>query len=296
MLNVGSFFMKTKSKVIPIISVLIIASALVFGFQNCAGPQIVFSESQLGKLGVCQGISCDLTPVTLEPAVTTILLALGDEDEDELVIGGISTQLIAETVVRYSSPVINPRILFVRDAQAGNESLSDSTYVSDVLLSRYDVTAFVETERSLQLSDTAGFDLIWFNNPGTPMGSYQTYKTLLNFKGGVIIQGDDLSRGRNFAMNELTGLMHVNNGTKVECNSQAYSIDNNMGNTYRVKLSGQKFVGAATESLSFQYGNDIDHTTVGRSDLEVLASAKGSSTDCIQEYPAIVRYPKPKTL
>lgn len=288
--------MNFKSKTLPILSVLIVASALVFGFQNCAGPQIVFSESQLGKLGACDGISCDLTPITLEPAVTTILLALGDEDNDELVINGISTQLIAETVVRYSSPIINPRILFIRDARAGDESLGDTAYVRDVLLSRFDVTFFDETERSLQTSDTAGYDLIWFNNPGTPMGSQQTYKTLLSFRGGVIIQGDDLSVGRGFSMTELTGLESVNNGTKVQCDNQSYNIDNNTGYTYRVKLVGQKFVGAQTDSLIFQYGNDIDHTIIARPDLEVLATAKGSPSDCFTEYPTIVRYPKSRSL
>lgn len=261
-------------------------------FQNCAGPQTVFSDSQLGKAGVCNGISCELTPLTSVPAVTTILLALGDEDENELVISGISSQLIAETVVRSSSPVINPRILFIRDSNSGNESRSDTSYVKDVLLSRFDVTYLDESRRPLRTSDTEGYDLIWFNNPGTPFGSMQTYNILLNFRGGVVLQGDDLSRGEGFSMQALTGLRHMSNGTRVACNGSSLAIDDNLNGTYRVSLDALKFTGESSNALTFQYGNDIDQTSAARPGLEIYATAKGNSSNCFTEYPTIVRYTK----
>jgi hypothetical protein len=286
--------MKSKSKVITVSLILSMTLLTILSFQNCAGPQIVFSESQLGTPGVCGGISCDLTPLTLTPAVTTILLALGDEDEDELVISGISSQLIAETVVRSSSPVINPRILFVRDANSGNESRSDTDYVKDVLLARYDVTYFDESQRPLRSSDVQGYDLIWFNNPGTPFGLRQSYNILLNFSGGVVLQGDDLSRGEGFSLQALTGLTHVSNGTRVSCSNRNYDIDDNDGYTYTFRLDSFKFTGVNSNTLTFQYGNDIDHAMAARSDLEVLATAKGSPSNCFTEHPTIVRYEKIK--
>ena len=286
--------MKTNANILKISLLLSISSVLLLCFQNCGGPQIAFSDSQLGKVGVCNGISCELTPLASVPAVTTILLALGDEDENELVISGISSQLIAETVVRSSSPVINPRILFIRDANSGNESRSDTSYVKDVLLSRYDVTYLDESSRPLRSSDTEGYDLIWFNNPGKPFGSIETYNILLNFSGGVVLQGDDLTRGEGFTLQVLTGLIHGNNGTQVVCGNQTYKIDDNLDYTYTVRLDALKFTGVPNDNLTFEYGNDIDQAMAVRSDLEVLATAKGSPSSCFVEYPTIVKYNKAK--
>ena len=44
--------------------------------------------------------------------------------------------------------------------------------------------------------DVENFDVVWFNNPGHPMSSQVTRDTLLNFKGAVVLQGDDLTRGK----------------------------------------------------------------------------------------------------
>ena len=245
-----------------------------------------------GNPGVCNGISCELTPLTSKPAVTTILLALGDEANNQLVINGASSQLIAETVVRYSSPKSNPKILLVLDFNDNSESLSDREYVEKVLLARYDVTVVEDTTAGLTDADLNGFDLVWFNNPGHPMGSEATRDALIRFKGGVILQGDDLARGNGFSPEALTGLSFKDNGTEVVCGQTSYRIDNNTGEQYSVQIAAQKFTGSSQSSLSFKYGNDIDHTSIARSDLEILATAKGSPSGCTEEWPAIVRYTK----
>ena len=57
-------------------------------------------------------------------------------------MNGGSAQLIAETVIRYTSPEKSPRILVVRDRLFNNEDPEDTVYVVNVLLKRYQVGLF----------------------------------------------------------------------------------------------------------------------------------------------------------
>lgn len=273
---------------------LFAAVPVVFFFQNCANPRVDFAEQKLGSLGVCDGVSCDLTPLTFKPAVATVLMAMGDEADDQLVVDGASSQLVAETVVRYSSPVQNPRIALVIDQQAVGEDPEDTVYVRDVLLKRYNVTVINEPSAGLTLEDLRDYDLVWHNNPGRPMGSRRTRDTYLAFRGGVILQGDDLSWGQDsagrFDMSTLTGLRHVDNGAQVTCGGVTYSHDNNGGESYRVNLDVTKIPGASGSSIDFRYGNDIDDSTPLRPDLQILATARGGPASCTATRPAIVRY------
>lgn len=272
----------------------ILALTTLVAFQNCSNVE--FTDAPLGKLGVCEGVSCELTPLTGKPAVTTILLAIGDEADDQLVINGASSQLLAETVVRYSSPAAKPKILVVQDSGAGNEDPEDTQYVLS-LLKRYDdednVKFIVEPATGLTDADVAGFDLIWFNNPGAPFGTEAARDVLLRFSGGIVIQGDDLSRGRNdFNVEALTGLRYIDNGTSVTCGGVKHAIDNNSGGKFSVTMDPTKIPGADSSTISFKYGNDIDMTSIARSDLEVLAWAAGDFDSCNEQRPAIVRYTK----
>ena len=137
----------------------LLVDTLVFKLQKCSQPGgITVSGQNLNStadanattdlpavptpestpsLGVCSGVSCSLTPLTNKPAVTTILLALGDEANNQLVINGNSSQLIAETIIRYSSPVSNPKILVVQDHNIGGEDPEDTIYIVKNLLARY---------------------------------------------------------------------------------------------------------------------------------------------------------------
>ena len=261
-------------------------------FQNCGSPvRFEADEAKFGSLDVCAGISCDLAPLTDKPAVTTILIALGDEANSQLVVNGASSQLIAETVIRYTSPQSNPKILLVRDYNTGGEDPEDTQYIEG-LLSRYNVTFIQEPSGGLAAADFQGYDLIWFNNPGHQMSQVGTRDALLGFAGAVVIQGDDLTRGSGFSLEELTGLKYVDNGTSVMCGGTDYQIDNNTGAQYSVTLDPAKIPGADSSTISFQYGNDIDLSEIVRSDLEVLAWATGSPSACTSQRPAIVRWTK----
>ncbi len=219
-------------------------------------------------------------------------MALGDEADSQLVVNGTSAQLIAETVVRYASSVNNPRILLVMDHARGSEDPEDSVYTKETLLKRYLVTQIEEPADGLLDSDTAGYDLIWFNNPGSPMGSEVTRDTLIRFRGGVILQGDDLGRGHNFDNEALTGLRYLDNGTEVNCAGTNYNHDNNLGQKFRVGLDPAKIPGVDASAINFDYGNDIDNTEPARAGLEVVALAQGGHVSCVDYRPAIVRYQK----
>lgn len=272
-------------------------------FQNCSKVNMTdlttgnidqkseASQDSADLVVPCQGISCELTPLTNKPAVSTILLTLGDKSNSSLVINGASSQLIAETMIRSSSPVNNPKILAVFDNKNGGEDIEDISYVTDVLLSRYNVSVLHTS--TLSANDVHGYDLIWYNNPGHPMGSKQTLETLLAFPGGIILQGDDLSRGvedgKSFSLEALTGLKYLDNGTNVVCDGKSFGHDNNSGYKYRVSLDSSRIQGENASVLNFQYGNDIDRTSVLAPDLEVIATAVGGAENCTDQRPAIVR-------
>jgi hypothetical protein len=270
-----------------------LTAGTLLGFQNCSNVEFAATAPSLeGGLNICEGVSCDLTPLTSKPAVTTILLALGDAADDQLVVKGLSAQLIAETVVRYTSNKANPKILLVLDSGHDGEDPEDTLYIRDNLLKRYNVTFLPEPTGGLSASDLAGYDIIWFNNPGHPMGVKASHDALLNFGGGVVLQGDDLARGNGFSMEDLTGLHYIDNGTSVTCGAQTFSIDNNAAGKYDVTLDWSKMPNASADMIHFEYGNDIDDSTPARDDLEVLGWAKANPDACTEQRPAIVRYIK----
>ncbi len=242
----------------------------------------------------CQGVSCDLDPLTDKVAVSTILLTLGDQSHSSLVINGASSQLIAETIIRSTTPVKNPKIAVVLDSVNANEDLEDIDYILDQLLVRYSVSVIKAPVTGITADDIKNFDLVWYNNPGHPMSSKKTLATLLAFKGGVVLQGDDLARGsengKEFDMSPLTGLKYIDNGTSVVCGGKSYAHDNNAANQYRVSIDPTKILGENSAPLNFRYGNDIDNTVLAAKNVEVIATALGGPKECKEARPAIVRY------
>lgn len=272
------------------IAILIVSLGLSSAFQNCSKVDFQSGTVNSAKCGE-NSTPCDLVPLVDKAGVVTILLALGDQVGSQLVVKGASSQLIAETMVRYASPVVNPKILVVKDLNNQGESAYDTSYIAEVLLGRYNTTYIEEPQGGLSEADVAGYDLVWFNNPGHPMGSIQSRDTLIAFKGGVILSGDDLSRGSNFDLSALTGLTYVNNGTEVVCNGHSYPHDNNGGYQYSVAIDGAKIPGVESSVLDFSYGNDID-LSIAAASVEVIASAVGGGPDCTESRPVIVRYEK----
>lgn len=238
-------------------------------------------------------ITCVPPPLVSTPGVVTILLAFGDKDNlPSPTVDQVSAQLVAEKMVQYASPVVNPRVLVVLDNNHQNESPDDFQNLWQNLLKRYSPDHIDEPIGGLREGDLAAYDVVWLVNPGHAMGSVVTYNTLKNFSGGVIVSGDDMSRGEGFSTSELTGLNYIDNGVSVVCAGQTYPINNNLDpNTYIVMLDPVKFFDLEATRLSFNYGNDIDLTTVNPG-IEVLVTAKPSPASCQDERPVVVRYPK----
>jgi hypothetical protein len=235
--------------------------------------------------------------VAKRSGVVTILLALGDMANGRVVIPTESAQIMALDAVQYASPVEQPRILLVKDFNHHGESPYDTEYIMNVLLSEYyEVDLINDTSAGLSLSDFEGYDLVWFNNPGYPMGSKKTMQSLLDFTGGVVLSGDDLARGNGFSTESLTGLKFHDNGVSAVCNGRYYGHDNNYtnGSRYKVEITSDLFYDINDPLRFFEYGNDIDITSVStsRSNIEVLVSAEGS---CNSDMPVVVRYEKEET-
>jgi hypothetical protein len=224
-------------------------------------------------------------------AVTTILLALGDAVNNKLVGNPVSNQFLVESVIRYTSPELNPKILIVRARDNHGEDPEDTVYIQN-LLSRYRTALIDEPAGGLTPNDIKNYDLVWFNNPGYPFSLQKSYQTLLAFPGAVVIQGDDLSQGTGFSVEALTGLKFLDNGTSVVCGGKSYPHDNNSGEQFRVSLDQTRIEGLDQSTISFRYGNDIDNTKISNPKLEVLASAIGGPKACTESRPVIVRYEK----
>jgi hypothetical protein len=265
---------------------------LTIGLISCTnqGGGNIASLDSVKDLNVCNGVSCSLKPLTDKAYVTTILLALGDEANQQLVINGGSSQLIGETVVRYSSPEENPKILLVRDLHFNGEDPEDTLYIKDVILQRYQVTYMEEPATGLTADMLQDYDVIWFNNPGHRMSSKATHDALMQFEGAVILQGDDLAQGSGFDMEDLTGLHFMDNGVNVVCSDgNTYYHDNNNGEQYRVTMNPDQFPRVSSDTIAFRYGNDIDLTRVASDSVEIMATAQGGPEVCLDDQPAIVR-------
>lgn len=256
-------------------------------FQNCTNAKFqMIDDDSVARL--CGTQSCSLNPLTKKPAVTTILLALGDEANSKLVGNPVSNQYLAETVIRFSTPQINPKILIVRALNNHGEDPEDTVYIQN-LLKRYSADLINEPASGIKPADVAGYDLVWFNNPGYPFSSAVSFDTLKTFGGGVVLQGDDLSRAETFSMSDLTGLKYIDNGTSVVCAGRTYPHDNNSGEQYRVGLDPARVQGLGSAEISFRYGNDIDNTEILDPSIEVLATAIGGPAACTEERPVVVR-------
>lgn len=264
-------------------------------FQNCAADYGFMGPDGSNIATSCGTASCSTTPLTKKPTVTTILLALGDQANSKLVANPVSTRFIAETVVRYSSPKVAPKILIVRAKDHHGEDPEDTAYIQQLLVA-YQTALIDEPSTGLLPSDVEQYDLIWFHNPGYPMSIKQTYDTLLNFPGAVVLQGDDLTQGIGFSMEPLTGLKFIDNGTSIVCGGTTIPTNDNAGEQFTVSLDPERVIGVDQEAISFQYGNDIDNNVVVNPEVEVIATAIGSNKKCkgSKPRPTITRREKPE--
>jgi hypothetical protein len=232
-----------------------------------------------------EAAACIKDPAVTSPGVVTILFTMSQIPQS-------AGSLILANAIKYASPIASPKILFVKDSQTGGEDEGDPDYIKNTLLKGYNVTYSIIVSGGLSASSTKGYDLVIVSNPGHPLSDAKTMETLLAFKGGVILIGDDMSNGVGFRPNALTGLNITSNGTEVSCNGKTYSYDNLGGYNYQVTMEDKFFAGIPAKDKTYEYGNDIDHTTIAAG-VEVLAWAKADPTTCdIGKIPAVVRRPK----
>jgi hypothetical protein len=227
--------------------------------------------------------ACDETPVVSTPGVVTILFTLEQIPLD-------SASLIVANAIKYASPVVNPKILFVKDSNTGGEDEGDVDFIKNTLLAGYNLDYNVILPGGLTAAEVAGYDLVIVSNPGYPLSDLGSLTTLENFGGGVILMGDDMGHGAGFDISALTGLNFENNGTSMSCNGHTYGYDNLQGYFYPVTMDASFLPGVPASYLSFQYGNDLDWTTA-MAGVQVLASATAAPGTCdIGTIPAVVRH------
>jgi hypothetical protein len=208
---------------------------------------------------------------------------------------------LAGNAVDYVTPpgVSDPRILLVHDYNNHNEDNADVDLIAADLKMLYgdaNVTV-LDPVTILRSVDVDGYDVVWFSNPGWPMGNVTsqptTFNTLVNFRGaggGLILQGDDItqsSTGSLPLMETLTYVKFNNNGT----NACGVGIDNWGANSYTVTFDDDSanplLAGLAGES--FEYHNDVDHATPLGLGEDVLASAAVTGApNCAISAPALI--------
>lgn len=238
------------------------------------------------------GVEC---PITGKTAI--IVLTLHGPSGDTLAPADAKT--LTKNAVDYVNPRPGsaPKILFVHDYNNHNEDNDDAAKIGNDLKSLFGDgnVRILDPKTILRPEEVDGFDVVWFSNPGWPMGNVTslptTFNTLVNFRGaggGLVLQGDDItqtSTGSMPMMETLTYLKFGNNGTQA-C---SLAIDDWGPNAYTVKFADDShplLTGLAGKS--FAYHNDIDHSTPLMLGETVLASGSVSNGNCSLSAPALV--------
>jgi hypothetical protein len=217
--------------------------------------------------------------------VATVLLTLDASETSEDVV-----MTLVANAVNWVSPVDAPRVLFVRDDFHHGEFAHETQLLFERLAaSGYRAEFLDEPEHGVTAEALAGFDVVWFSNPGYPMDDEQSFDALLEFSeagGGVVLQGDDISWsfGHAFSTSPLTRLSHIDNGTRY-CGQR---IDNGVSGSYRVEVSGTSHpVIAGLEGYTFLYGDDIDSTRPLDDSTEVLVWATANDAENCARKPVV---------
>ncbi len=221
--------------------------------------------------------------------VATMLLTVSNPG----ISRAMADNLVHQAVDYVVPAAVAPRILVVRDDGHHDEAKQDPRYVEQLLRERgYPVTFMEEPSGGLRPSDVAGYQLVWFSNPGYPMDDQRSFETLLAFSaagGGVVLQGDDMtqSMGHSFSMTPLTQLIHVNNGTSA-C---GVTTDNNQGGSYDVQFSaGPHPLLGPLANQHFSYGDDIDLALPANASVEVLGTATFAHGSCQVSTPVLIAF------
>ena len=211
-----------------------------------------------------------------------ILLTLTDPNIPADVAAGLVDAMIQEL-----SDVPYPNIVIVRDDYHNNEDVGDTDQIYQWIADAgYNVTIINEPKKGITPDMVAGADLIWLSNPGWPTDDGNTLDTLsdaVNNGVDVVLQGDDMTfthagGSGTDTLNHLTGATHISNGTSTD----GVYTDNNRGANLDVTLVTTGGDGELDEmdGVTFQYGNDIDHSKIGANEnIDIYAWAQLSGSD-----------------
>ncbi|MGE0547422.1 MAG: VWA domain-containing protein [Kofleriaceae bacterium] len=196
---------------------------------------------------------------------------------------------LASNAIDWVAPKSQPKVLIVLDNGHHDEFLDDASFVRDRLAElAYDVTLIDERSGGLLPEDVAGYDVVWFTNPGYPwddVRSVDTLKAFIAAGGGLVTQGDDItySMGNSFNVSDLVHLNHKDNGTST-CGQLT---DNNAGQSFQVTLGTGHPLVEGIEGATFAYGNDIDDNVAANAGEVVVGSASFSSGECSSVRPVL---------
>ena len=221
--------------------------------------------------------ACSSLPIAKKPSITTVLLTLSQVEEN-------AAQLIVLNIIKNTSPVPFPKILYLEDSNLHGEDIDDVEYVGK-LLAGFAPKFKKISSNGLAVSDLTGYDLVWIVNPGYPLQKgKEALKALMAFKGSIVLQGDDMSQN----MESLTGLRYLSNGTTVKCHGTTYRIDNQVNGQYQITMESNFLPGIPSSTTFSEYGNDIDYT-LALPGTSILAYAHTSKEICPDfKTPAIV--------
>lgn len=220
----------------------------------------------------------------------TIVLTMSNAGIDRDTAGRL-----AANAVDWVAPTSRPSVLVVLDDGHHGEFVGDAAYVRDLLAERgYQVALINERAGGITPADVAGYDVVWFSNPGYPwddVRSFDTLRGVLAAGGGVVAQGDDItwSMGRSFDVSALTHLTHGHNGT----DACGIRTDNNAGALLAVELGEGHPLLEGIEHMSFLYGDDIDVSTPVADGAAVLGAATLPGSGCAESRPVLTAYKPP---
>jgi hypothetical protein len=199
---------------------------------------------------------------------------------------------LTTNTVAHVSPTAAPEVLVVLDDNHHGEFEQDADQVATWLGDAgYAVTRLDETGDGLTDADVEGYDVVWFSNPGYPPDDLATIEVLEAFTaagGGLVLQGDDMTRGWSnaFSMTSLTSLVYEHNGVQT-CGEPT---DDNQGERFEVSTFDGHPILAGLESQTWFYGDDIDQTTPLDEGEQVLAEATLEIDPGCTVTPALVVY------
>lgn len=239
-----------------------------------------------GRGTVTQGVQVDCPVPDATGGHAVILMTLSNPR-----IAKSDAAQLVKNAVGYVSPVEEPKVLVVLDDNHRGEFKGDADFVAGLMKDAdIDATRLDEPSSGISSSDLAGYDIVWFTNPGYPVDDKASMDAIAAFAadgGGVVLQGDDMSwsMGHSFSMTPYTGLKHTDNGTR-RCGKLT---DNNKGVDTHVTFDDDVLGGflANLTGRTWRYGDDIDITTVDP-DAGVTVAATADLSPACSESPAIV--------